>query len=397
MKIKQVPDDFRVEEMPAFDPESVRGAPGKFALYRLDKRDWTTPDALTLVRKRWKLHPHSIGFGGLKDRHARTIQYFTVYDGPPKDLSDNGLTVTHLGAVSKPYSSDDVRANAFAITIRDANSAEVSGLWQAIPELATIGVPNYFDDQRFGGVGPDGRFVAREMVKGNFEEALKMALAGEIEHDRSSVKRRKAVLREHWGKWPLLASKLPRGDARDIVEGLARKPDFAAACGRLWPDDQGLHLSAWQSHLWNRMLDRWITDHTQEVIPVALKTATVHMPIRFDDAAAREWAEFRLPYPSARLKLDPEAPWAGCVSATMKEEGIPLEEMKVPGMRKPFFSKGDRAAKLIVSQLTGEDAPDDKHPNRRKATLAFELPRGAYATMVLKRLTTRMIDGQLLA
>ena len=340
------------------------------------------------MRKRWRLHPHSISFGGLKDRHARTIQYFSVYDGPRKDLSDNGLNVTHLGALTRAYSTEDVRANAFAVTIRDANSAEISGIWQAIPELAGVGVPNYFDDQRFGGVGPDGRFVAKAMVKGNFEEGLKIALAGELENDRSSVRRVKTMLREHWGDWKLLLTKLPRGHARELVESLAVKPDFAAVCGRLWPDDQGLHLSAYQSHLWNKMLDRWITQKTPDVLPIRLKTATVHLPVRFDDATAREWEEFRLPYPSARLKIDPEATWASCVTAVMKEERLPIADMLIPGMRKPFFSKGDRAAKITVSQITCEDGPDDKHPTRRKATLSFELPRGAYATMVVKRLMT---------
>ncbi len=387
MKLKQTPDDFVVEELPTFDPATARAAAGKFALYRLDKRDWTTPDALALVRQRWRLHPHAISFGGLKDRHAKTTQYFTVFNGPPKDLADNGLTVTHLGAIDQPMTPEGIRANRFAVTVRDATAADVAGIWQAVPELATVGVPNYFDDQRFGGVSPDGRFVAREMVLGHFEEALKLALAEELEHDRGAAKREKFLFRTHWGDWPTLAAKLPPGPAKNMAMGLTHRPDFAAACGRLWPDDQGLHLSAWQSHLWNRMLDRWVRDHAPASVAVPLKTATVRLPTRFDDDTAKAWDELRLPYPSSRLKLDPDAPWATCVAAVMEEEGIPLEAMKIPGLRKPFFSKGDRAAKVAVLGLTGEDGPDDKHPGRKMVTLRFELPRGAYATMVFKRLT----------
>lgn len=387
MKLKQAPDDFVVEELTTFDPAAAPAVTGKFALYRLEKRDWTTPDAIHLIRKRWHLHPQTVSFGGLKDRHAKTVQYFTVFNGPPKDLADNGLSVTHLGASVQPMTPDCIRANRFEITVRDATAAEAAGIWQAVPELATVGVPNYFDDQRFGGVAPDGRFVAREMVLGNFEAALKLALAEELEHDRGAVKREKSVLRQHWGDWGKLAAVLERGPAKSLAIGMASRPDFAAACGRLWPDDQGLHLSAWQSHLWNRMLDRWVTDHTADAVAVPLKTATIRLPTRFDEGVAKEWDTLRLPYPSSRLKLDPEAPWAKCVSAVMEEEGIPLEEMKIPGLRKPFFSKGDRAAKVTVTNLTGDDGPDDKHPGRKRVTLRFELPRGAYATMVFKRLT----------
>ena len=51
MKLKQSPDDFQVEEMTDIAP-SDRGA---FALYRMEKRGWSTPDALAAVRRRWKI------------------------------------------------------------------------------------------------------------------------------------------------------------------------------------------------------------------------------------------------------------------------------------------------------------------------------------------------------
>ena len=71
----------------------------------------------------------------------------------------------------------------------------------------------------------------------------------------------------------------------------------------------------------------------------------------------------------------------------MNEEGIPLAEMKVKGMRQPFFSKGDRAGRIAVQDLVATGGEDEVHPGRRKVTLSFELPRGCYATMVVKRLT----------
>ena len=45
MKLKQRPEDFRVEEFPLarLDP-----AAGAFAFYRLEKRGWTTPDAMDM-------------------------------------------------------------------------------------------------------------------------------------------------------------------------------------------------------------------------------------------------------------------------------------------------------------------------------------------------------------
>jgi len=99
-----------------------------------------------------------------------------------------------------------------------------------------------------------------------------------------------------------------------------------------------------------------------------------------------KWKVLQLPLPSARLKPDPASEWLPMLSDILAEEGLTLERMKIPGMPKPFFSKGDRAACLMPSNLHIDAASDEKHAGRRKVALQFELPRGSYATMVVKRL-----------
>src|SRR6185369_14992501 len=83
MKLKQQPEDFRVEEL----TDAAGGGAGPFALYRLDKTGWTTPDALDAVRRRWQLDRRRVSYGGLKDRHAATSQHVTVFRGPKRNLS----------------------------------------------------------------------------------------------------------------------------------------------------------------------------------------------------------------------------------------------------------------------------------------------------------------------
>src|SRR5262249_56401938 len=69
-KLKQQPEDFQVEEL----TDVAAGAAGAFALYRLEKRGWTTPGALAAVRRRWRIEPRRLSSGGLKDRDALTAQ-----------------------------------------------------------------------------------------------------------------------------------------------------------------------------------------------------------------------------------------------------------------------------------------------------------------------------------
>jgi len=390
MKLKQRPEDFRVEEFPAVAPVPPGSPGGPFCFYRLEKRGWTTPDALAAVRRRWKVDFRRLFYGGLKDRHAHTIQYLTIHNGPDRDLAHGGFTVTYLGRLSEPYTSEQVRANGFAITMRSLSAADVAQAESALPEVADVGVANYFDDQRFGSVAQGNGFVAREMVLGNFEGALRLALAAPYDHDRADAKRAKAILNARWGDWAAAKAELPRGHARSIVDYLDHHPtDFKGACSRLRPELQGLYLSAWQSHLWNKMLARWLTERLSEdrLFPIGLKTAEVVMPRSMPDLVRAEWDKLSLPLPSARLKLDPSAPWAGVVTAVMAEEGIALEEMRIRGMEKPFFSKGERAAKVPVANLTWVVGDDELNRRRRKLELRFELPRGSYATMLVKRLT----------
>jgi len=384
MKLKQRPDDFQVEELPCVEP----GQNGPFAYYRLEKRGWTTPDALAAVRRRWKIPFQRLSYGGLKDRHAHTIQYFTIHDGPERDLSQGTFSVRYLGRLATAYGSEHFRGNRFTITMRSLSAAEIERALQALLGISAVGVPNYFDDQRFGSVA-GGRFVAREMVLGNFESALRLALATPYEHDRADAKREKAILNARWGSWSAAKAELPRGHARSIVDYLVYHPtDFKGACARLRPELQGLYLSAWQSHLWNRILSRWLTDHVpaEQLIRVRLKTGEVVMPRAVPESVRAAWDTLTLPLPSARLKLDPEAPWAGVVTAVMAEEGIALEQMRIKGMQKPYFSKGDRAAKVSVENLTWEAEDDELNRGRRKLVLRFELSRGSYATMIVKRL-----------
>lgn len=386
MKLKQRPDDFRVDEIPSVSP----GAAGAFCFYRLEKRGWTTPDALAAVRRRWKVDNRRLSYGGLKDRHAHTIQFFTIHNGPERGLEHGTFTVTYLGRVAEPYSSEHVRANGFDVTLRHLAAGALARAEAALPEIADVGVANYFDDQRFGSVTDGRSFVAREMVLGNFEHALRLALAAPYEHDRAESKREKAILNARWGDWATCKAELPRSHARSIVDYLVHHPtDFRGACARLRPELQGLYLSAWQSHLWNRFLDRWLRDRLapEQVISIRLKTGEVAMPRAMPPEVRSEWDALSLPLPSARLKLDPAAPWAGVVQAVMAEEGIPLDQMRIRGLQRPFFSKGDRRAKVNVSNLRWSAGPDELNRGRQKLELRFELSRGSYATMLVKRLT----------
>ncbi len=386
MKLKQTPADFLVEELTDVRPDGD----GPFAFYRLHKVGWTTPDALQAIARRWDLHFNQFGYGGLKDRHADTTQFITIRHGPQRNLSHERVELTFLGRRFEPYSSREVTANRFAVTVRALTAADESHLQAMSTEVAACGVPNYFDDQRFGSVTADGRFVAKEMVAGRFEEALKMALASEYEFDKAEQKGEKDTLRAHWGDWPTCKAKLPKGHARSLVTYLCDHPTgFKGAVARLRPELQGLYLSAYQSELWNRMLTKWLTANfpADALGVIHQHRGPLPVPVRMVADVAEKWERLLLPLPSPRLKPDPSADWLPHLDAVLAEEQVTLKGLKVPGLDKPFFSKGERLACLRPAGMTAEPGADELNRGKRKVTLRFDLPRGAYATMIVKRLT----------
>jgi tRNA pseudouridine13 synthase len=387
MKLKQHSDDFQVEERTAVVPEEK----GAFAFYRMEKRGWATPDAFAAILRRWGIEGRRLSYGGLKDRHAATVQFFTIFHGPRRGLQHHDVIVEYLGQVREPYTSHHIQANRFRLILRDIAAEERVAMEARLSQIASLGVPNYFDDQRFGSVtDADCEFIGRLLVRGQFEAALRLALAGPYEHDRAEQKKEKRILNEHWGDWATCKELLSRSHARSLVDYLRVHPtDYRGAVARLRPELRGLYLSAYQSHLWNRILARWLRQQVpaENLRPITLRLGDVPIPTQLDPDNATRFGALRIPLPSARLKLDPAHPCAEEIQAVLAEEEMQLRDLQVRGIREMFFSKGERDAHCVPSEFAFAFTEDETHPQRLKLQLAFDLLRGSYATLVVKAVT----------
>jgi tRNA pseudouridine13 synthase len=119
---------------------------------------------------------------------------------------------------------------------------------------------------------------------------------------------------------------------------------------------------------------------------VKLRLGDVPFHQRLSDEQQHEFAELQLPLPSARLHLETHDPRAALVQAVLAEEELELRQMQIKGIREIFFSRGERAALCLPRHLTHDFAEDENHRGRDKLTLGFELPRGCYATLIVKAL-----------
>ena len=386
MKLKRQPEDFRVEELPIVRPLDR----GRFGFYRLTKRGLGTLEAIEFIRRRWNLSGQQIAYGGLKDRHAVTIQYLTILDGPMQPLREQSFDLEPIGRLAAPYGPNGFRGNRFAVTLRDLSREAADRAVAAMEEVPHDGLPNYFDDQRFGSVGFDGGFIAHAWLLGKHEEAFRLAVAEPTPMDRPETKAEKGVLRDHWGDWPAAKAALGRSHARSLVTYLVDHPtDFKGAFARVRRELRSLYFSAFQSHLWNLMLARLIGRETRFDQRVMLDFKVAPLPIhrRLDPDQASLLAMTRLPLPASRTQLPPEGPIRDLALAVVAEMGLAWEDLRVKGLKDVFFSKGDRPALFFPTDPAHDLGPDDLYPGRSKVTLRFDLPKGAYATLVVKRVT----------
>ena len=118
-----------------------------------------------------------------------------------------------------------------------------------------------------------------------------------------------------------------------------------------------------------------------------LKLGDVPMQRTLTDLQLHELRALRLPLHSARIRLDESDARKPLFDQVLAEDGVTLDQFKLRGLREVFFSKGERAALCLPRDLTLASAADELHAGRQKLTLHFELPRGSYATLVVKRLT----------
>jgi tRNA pseudouridine13 synthase len=385
MKLKCLPEDFRVTEL----TKRVAQGRGPFALYRLTKTSLGTPEAIDAILKRWNLARQQVGYGGLKDRHAVTEQFVTIKNGPRSDQMQTNLDLTYLGQTDLPFEAGDISANHFEIVLRSLSDDDVSRATQAIGDVTLNGVPNYFDDQRFGSVGQSGEFIAVPWCRGDYERALWLALADSNEHDRPTDRDEKQLLRDRWGNWPGLKADMPRGSRRSIVTYLVDHPtDFRRALALMRPDLRGLWLSAFQSAVWNRLLAESLRDvcRPEQLHDVKFGERPAPFFHALDESQRWELTGMELPLPSGRLKLE-SGPLFDRLQRVLSEFGLEPRTMRVKYPRDAFFSKGQRAAIYLPGNLHHQADHDELYAGRHKLTLSFELPRGSYATILIKRLT----------
>lgn len=197
-RIRQQPEDFIVDELSSV----TFSGEGEHVCLHIRKRGLNTEDIARQLARLANIKRRDVSFAGLKDRHAVTTQWFSVYlpgvsEPDWQQLNSAEVEVMEVVRNTRKLRRGTLSGNRFRISVREfeVDSAQLDARLQCIAEQ---GVPNYFGSQRFGHAGS------------NLERALEMFAGRRVKREqrghylsaaRSMLFNRVLSARVHAGNW----------------------------------------------------------------------------------------------------------------------------------------------------------------------------------------------------
>ncbi|MBI1802558.1 MAG: tRNA pseudouridine(13) synthase TruD [Chloroflexi bacterium] len=386
MRIKASPEDFIVEEAIRLTPVET----GPFALYRVHKRGVTTTQALESIAAQLHVGKRLIVFPALKDKAAATIQYASVKGAAPPLVEGNGFRAERVGYAERALRPADLRGNRFTIVARDLSLEEAQRLGPRLRQMAEFGLPNYFDDQRFGSYSGEAGFIGKKILQRDAEGALKVYLAQRMVGDPERVRVFKEFALGHWGEWGSMMEHAPKpSNFRSVLTYLKDHPaDFRRALNLIPPPLLSLYLSAYQSWLWNliaaRCTDAALAQAGFKTRPIRVAGGDLPVYFNLPDGLRLQLDRLMIPLPNHRAAFaEPLVEQAA--AAVLAQEQLTLNDFKARILKRAFADKSSRALIVRPQEVSASDPDNDELARKRwKVTVRFFLPPGSYATLVMK-------------
>jgi tRNA pseudouridine13 synthase len=165
--IKQRPEDFVVDEIPAYEPSGE----GPHLYVRFKKRNLNTDDVVRAFARELGVERRDIGVAGLKDKVGVTTQWIslpanhTSLDDRVAKLAIEGVEILEHRRHGNKLKTGHLKGNRFTIVVRDIDRSSIDEIVKSLERIQRDGVPNAFGAQRFGRDG-DTHELARAWLTG---------------------------------------------------------------------------------------------------------------------------------------------------------------------------------------------------------------------------------------
>lgn len=392
--LKERAEDFLVEELPLYDPCGE----GEHLYLGLQKRHMPHGELIRLLQRHFGVDESAIGAAGMKDRIAVVRQTVSVHlPGRAKagpigaiDLGTDRVTVLWAAWHSNKLRRGHLKGNRFVIRIRRIEPLAAPSIWRRLRHLAAQGAPNYFGPQRFGYRRNTHRLGALLLAQ-DWE-----GLLGELVGARGSAyPDHQRACREAFDEGRL-AEALAGWGSNDHSERTALrklekfgKPRRAVLA--VGDHTRSFWVSALQAAAFNRLLDARLRAGSLASLGEG-DVAFRHQGGACFLVGAEDLAGDALAPRLARGEISPAGPlWgakllaAGGATAAIEREALREFGVDPASLESgPDAAPGARRPYRVFPGSPELDAGVDEHGGYVK--VAFDLPKGAFATVVLREL-----------
>lgn len=384
--LKEQPSDFIVEEIPLYLPEGS----GEHLYVTVEKTGIATLDLIHKLSRSLDLQAREIGYAGLKDSRAVTRQTLSL----PRIKAEQALALEIPGVrvISAIPHRNKLRlghlaGNRFIVRVRGIEPEALPRSLDILHVLTDLGVPNRFGDQRYGSLGNSHR-IGRALLRNEFDAAARLII-GDPDLIRDPDWRAAALALASEGPQRALELMPQRcRNERNLLRALAQGQPARSAVLALPRPLLRLYLSAFQSSLFDRMVDMRLTS-LGLLWPSDLACKHVN-------GAVFSVEDPVLEQPRAEaFEISPTGPLFGCKvplakgAAGLLEEALLEKEQLTPEsfrLGNGLDMEGERRPLRVA--LTEIEALLDAEG----LVLSFRLPKGSYATSVLREVMKSEVD-----
>ena len=378
---KQTPKDFQVEEVPLYPCSGE----GEHLYIWIEKSSITTRNLLSQISQGLKLKDHDIGYAGLKDARAVTRQMLSVPFNKVDHIDKLNLECAKILNISRHSNKlrlGHLAGNRFIITLRETHPEALPRAEAILQQLQQRGVPNLFGEQRYGILGNSAE-LGRLFVQKKFSQFC-LEFIGDPQLIRNLEWKQAA---EHYRQDDIQTALdcLPKkmSDERRLLHMLLDGKSHQIAVTSLPRNLLRLFLSALQSHFFDQLLEQRLAN------PELLMDGDIAVK-HSNGACFRVEKVAQEQHRVNSFEISPSAPLFGSKVilamgqpgktevAFLQESGLTLDSWKLPqgltmtGERRPL--------RVPLSE------PKILDSGEQFLTLSFVLPKGSYATSVLREL-----------
>jgi tRNA(Glu) U13 pseudouridine synthase TruD len=384
MRIKRIPEDFRVREILRPGVLARQGLP----VYEVRK---VRQDGLLLpglVARILGVAPRDVQVPAVKDRQAVTYQHVAVRSlhPLPEAFEGEGFQGRLVGRTASSLRASAIFANRFRIRITEISPAAAGPLRRNLQAIGRMGTLNLFDRQRFLSHCPGLGYPGKLLLERRHTDVLRAYLLVPAIGDPPEVRSFKLRAQELYPDYPAIAAAAGRSNQRSVLSFLAVHPeDHRHAVGLITPAILSMWLAAYQSDLWNRTLARVIQKRGSAMRSLPGPTGPMPAPDPGTSARSLGFAmDATLPLFHHRTTIaDPRLEEAA--DEILAEEGLTWHDLKPRGLEVAWMGRAERLVWVVPEGLrVGPPFEDPGAAGLLTLDVEMQLPAGSYATWILR-------------